>query len=603
MNILLLLKTQWELFGLRAPAFSWLASAGLIGYCSWVYLWQWRQSKIRQHVLAIADKKLKSLQTEHSGRYDRTGGIPRRLYEAIDNAFNGLPLLRTAWQNASSSIVNKIDNNGEERFWASEDVEAIFNDSVVAENQSYKNAPAIITGVGLLATFLAILVALLDVQLASNRIQGLDLLIHGLSGKFLSSVVAISCATALVFVEKGLFHPVKAGITSLCLTLRILLPRLTSAQILLGLREDIAKETQILMRLQSGFSVKLNDTLSKAVGPAMERMASRFNESLTGATQGQFGQISESLGNAALLLQSMNSQFLLNGNALNELMDLAKRTVTSETANRDTHIGQMTGVVDDLMQRLQGHAGESLGTMEKALAAITCEMSCKMTEFSIQMASVIEKTSQQSAGSAREVLDQAGALTTRSAEQLAQLLERHSLEMGKVDDLKTALDGTLTKFAASIGRYGEMTDGLEKLTTGVNASIASLAQITKSVAESQQLAVRLLASTSGQIESLKGFSKEQQDAWEQIKTSMTLYETIFQKVEGHAKELLNQIAKHLGGYSTVTEKHFNMLTTTADNFISQATGRLSGSIDELGEQLDELHSAVTKIAFTSQSMR
>ena len=94
---------------------------------------------------------------------------------------------------------------------SSEDVEAIFNDSVATENQSYKNAPAIVTGVGLLATFVAILVALLDVQLANNRIQGLDLLIHGLSGKFLSSVVAISCAAALVFVEKSLFHPVNTG--------------------------------------------------------------------------------------------------------------------------------------------------------------------------------------------------------------------------------------------------------------------------------------------------------------------------------------------------------------------------------------------------------
>ena len=74
---------------------------------------------------------------------------------------------------------------------------------------------------------------------------------------------------------------------------------------------------------------------------------------------------------------------------------------------------------------------KSVGNMEKALAAVTCEMSSKMTELSMQMASVIEKTSQQSAGSAREVLDRAGALTTRSAEQLAQLLERHSLETAK----------------------------------------------------------------------------------------------------------------------------------------------------------------------------
>ncbi len=108
--------------------------------------------------------------------------------------------------------------------------------------------------------------------------------------------------------------------------------------------------------------------------------------------------------------------------------------------------------------------------------------------------------------------------------------------------------------------------------------------------------MRLLSSSSGQIESLKGFAREQEEVWQRIEASMTAYETMFQTVEGHAKELLAQIARHLGGYSTVTEKHFTLLTTTADNFISQATGRLSGSIDELGEQLDELHNAVNKMA-------
>ena len=500
-------------------------------------------------------------------------------------------------------MVRKIGKNGEERYWVSEDIGAIFNETITVGNQNYKNAPAIITGVGLLATFLAILVALLDMQLINNRIQGLDLLIHGLSGKFLSSVVAVACATLLVSAEKGFFHPVKARATSLCMTLRKLLPRLTSAQILLDLHGEIAEESKILKNLSSGLAFNLSQGLSEAVGPAMERMATLFNESLTSATQGQFGQISESLGTTALLLQGMNSQFGLTGNVLNELMDMAKRTVANETANRENNIEQVTGVVGDLMGKLQDHAGESMGSMEKALAAITCDMSRRMTELSTQMASVVENMSERSAGSAKEVLDQAGSLTARSAEQLALLLESHSAEMAKVDDLKTALDGTLRQFATSIGRYSEMTDNLEKLTTEVNASVASLAGITKSVADSQEMAVNLLSSSAKQMESLKGFSKGQEEVWERIASSMTQYEAVFQKVEGHAKELLGQIARHLGGYSTVTEKHFNMLTTTADNFISQASGRLSGSIDELGEQLDELHSAVTKMAFTSQRMR
>ena len=72
-----LLKAQWELFGLRAPAFSWLVSAGLIAYCASIFLRQLRESKIRQRTVSVADRRLNALRpgqlrgTEPSQRHLR----------------------------------------------------------------------------------------------------------------------------------------------------------------------------------------------------------------------------------------------------------------------------------------------------------------------------------------------------------------------------------------------------------------------------------------------------------------------------------------------------------------------------------------------------
>jgi ABC-type transporter Mla subunit MlaD len=457
--------------------------------------------------------------------------------------------------------------------------------------------------VGLLATFLAILVALLDVRLANNRIQGLDLLIQGLSGKFLSSVVAVACATTLVFFEKGLFHPVKVRTLALGATLRNLLPRLTPSQILLDSHKEIVDLLESLRGKDAAVASKLTQGLAPAIEPALGRMAVTVNESLTGAASGEFGQMSESAGSTAAVLQQMNTQLAMTGNVLNELVELATRTAGHEAASRQTQIEQMTGAVGSLMGRLKDHTGESMGSMEKAMAAITLDMSHKMTDLSTRVAAVIEQAFERSTGSARGVLDQAGSLASRSADQLAALLERHSAEMGRMDALRDTLDSTLRQFMHALERHNGTTEGLSSLAADVNRNISSLAGITRSVAESQETAARMLASSSGQIDRLTGFAQEQEEVWQQIQASMTSYDAMFQTVEGHAKELLAQIARHLGGYSSVTEKHFTLLATTADNFISQATGRLSGSIDELGEQLDELHDAVNKMACASQNMR
>src|SRR5512133_1083293 len=301
-----ILKAQWEFFGLSAPAFSWTVAAGLIIYCTWVYLRQWRESKIRQRTLCAVDKRLKSL---YSGSYGGQKGISRQFYDAMDKVFNDFPLLQAAWYRASSSMVSKTEKNGEERLWMGEDMVSVFDDAVTTESQLYKNAPSIITGVGLLATFLAILVALLDVKLANNRIQGLDLLIQGLSGKFLSSVVAITCATLLLGAEKQLFSPVRKTASGLCITVRRALPRLTSAQLLLDLKSEIAEETALLKNITTGLSFNLSQGLAQSIGPAVEKMTAQFSDPLMNATKGQMGQVTESLATTALLLQTMNTQF------------------------------------------------------------------------------------------------------------------------------------------------------------------------------------------------------------------------------------------------------------------------------------------------------
>jgi hypothetical protein len=76
---------------------------------------------------------------------------------------------------------------------------------------------------------------------------------------------------------------------------------------------------------------------------------------------------------------------------------------------------------------------------------------------------------------------------------------------------------------------------------------------------------------------------------------MIEYEKVFSRVEEHARDLLIQIGTHLHGYSNTTKSHFVELTSTADRFLSRATERISGSVDELSEQLDALHGTLVNM--------
>ncbi len=638
-----LLKAQWALLGLKAPAFSWLVSGAILVYCMCVYLRHRRGSRYQTHAIFVAEKKLASLRDNNLT--DPGNGVPRKLYDSIADVFNGLPLLRFPWQRISSSIIRRPDKSGQIRFWAGEDMARIF-DEVITDSHAYKTAPAVITGIGLLATFVAILVALLDVKLANNRVQGLDLLVQGLSGKFLSSIVALACATLLVYAEKGILYPVRARINSLVFVLTSLLPRLLPAQLLSDLCIEMTEQSNTLRAFNTDLPSKLKQSIAEGAGQSLDKivailgdlnhfirkneaqryeanneqftlllkhlersresspqtMGERFNDPPVDPATGQPAHIAESFANSATLLEQMSNQFSRNQDALNDLIGVVKDATTNQTAVREARDEQLAGMLNQLIGGLQRQTGESMGSMEKALAAITVDISNKVMDLSAQVAATLEKTTEKSTRNVKEALDEVGSLSSQSIHRLVQLMEVHGAGLSGAKDLTTSLYGIAKDLSVSVVGQAKTTEALQKLATEVNMGVISLSQIAKSIRETQELAVYASSSASGQIESLNDFIRSQQLVWGRIQASMVQYENVFGKVEGHATDLLTQIAHHLAGYSDTTQKHFVQLTSAADNFISQATGRLSGSIDELSEQLDELHSAVAGITRVSQAV-
>ncbi len=764
---MLLLRMQWQLLGLKAPVFLWLVSICLIAYSFYVHRTHHKASRNRQREVALAEERLTPLRDEASDRPNE--GISRSLYNSIASVFDDLPLFHATWH-AIASCILVTDRDKEGRLWVSEDIDRIVADTNTIDHAGYRTALFLILGVGLLATFLAILVALPDVRLVQNGVQGLGLLVQGLPGKFLSSVVALACAFLLIQAKKGLYRPYLDA--RLSAALKSVLPRLVLAQIMSDLRTDMATQARMFGAFDADVKGAVKEGLGESVGSAVEalermtslqdelnrfvreneaqkqkemneqlktalqdfgqslgesldRMGSKFDEALALNTHGQFVQISESLSNAATHLQQVNEQLVANQYVLVDLIELARATTATETEARIFQTGRLTNTVSELMVKLQEKTAEIMTSVDTTLTAVTLNISDKVTELaeqarattvaetearnaqteyltktigelmaklqektaeamasvdttlakvtanisdevielvdlarattaaetearkaqteyltktvselmanlqektaeamtsvdttlaantlnisdkvmklSTEMATVIRETSERSTKNAKEVIDQASSVSSQSATHLAKLLETHGAELTRVEKLKDVLDDTIKGFITSIDKYGLLTDGLQQVTARVNGGLASLGQTATSIKEGQEAAARVSASLSDQVESMKGVIQNHGEVWDRIRESMVEYERIFGAVEGHAAEMLDQIARHLETYSDATETHFSNLAQSADSLVSQATGRLSGSVKELSEQLEDLHVVLGSLARVSQA--
>jgi hypothetical protein len=70
----------------------------------------------------------------------------------------------------------------------------------------YQQLPSFMTGVGLMFTFLAILIGLSRLHANGAQIEGIQGLINGLAGKFVTSVVGLACANSFMLLEKSLWY-------------------------------------------------------------------------------------------------------------------------------------------------------------------------------------------------------------------------------------------------------------------------------------------------------------------------------------------------------------------------------------------------------------
>lgn len=152
------------------------------------------------------------------------------------------------WQRLEESLVCYTGADGRKAWYLSRGCEEVLpEEEMIAPFYHYsfhQAVPAVLTALGLLATFTAILSALSQLvynpQLQGSPVSGIDRLINGLAGKFLTSIVALLLSVLYTFLEKKVCERrLRAEYASLIYAVRRRLPFLSPLQVLVDIRQSL----------------------------------------------------------------------------------------------------------------------------------------------------------------------------------------------------------------------------------------------------------------------------------------------------------------------------------------------------------------------------
>ncbi len=213
--------------GPSSPMLSWLGVLGMLFFFLWhVRKLQHEVSSVQQgfervcpKLIALAQERGdverdrfthgsdKSARTQARRGVDPSMRSDCRDLHALDEEMKKEPLFRGAWaQYRTTLILEHVPWFLEPRLFSTKRAEDVLTQEVLMRNRInfsfYQQFPALMTSLGLLLTFLALFVGLGKLHAEGSEIVGIQGLINGLAGKFLTSIVGLMVANVFTFIER-----------------------------------------------------------------------------------------------------------------------------------------------------------------------------------------------------------------------------------------------------------------------------------------------------------------------------------------------------------------------------------------------------------------
>jgi ABC-type transporter Mla subunit MlaD len=589
-----LLKAKWIIFGLEAPVISWLVAISVVlgTFYAIGRLWYVTNREAKSYRQLIKDLP------KNNSRH----GVPQEDSDHLNRQFEKSSL-KPCWQDFAASLVQRRGSDDRDYFLATASAKESFSEEATIGNQlnleSYNSLPGIITGVGLLFTFIAILIALLDVRLNNNRVQGIELLIQGLSGKFVSSIAALLMATLYIWWQKIFFHRLAKARSGLVSAVDRLFPRLTTAHLLEESRQQIAEQTNAIRLFNSNLAPTLKNSITENLGPTMgrmvesvenlntylrqieankqdsitgsiekllndlgsslsqsiDRMSQSFSDSLSGNARQEMAMVVTSLSGTASLLDEMNKQFKQTQQSLSQLIEIAQLSTAEQFREGRSQVESMTAKFDDLV-----------------------------TQMSLRLATNAETTN----SAAQQVIAQAGQWSEQNAARFEQMLADQTQQTANVEALRAAFENTLGSFTQAIGQHSAVINNLQQVTAQVASTVRTIKSAAQEMQETQTALQQVAGQSEKQVENLAEANAHQAEAWKTIQMNLDNYRDTFTQVESAADELLNQLNTHIKNYTEATNNGFRQMVEMADNHFSNATSKLGASVGELDDVLSDL---------------
>jgi hypothetical protein len=355
----------------------------------------------------------------------------------------------------------------------------------------YQSVPGVLTGLGLLGTFTALLIGLLDLRYTPAEIVGLNTLINNLSGKFLSSVVALVLSLLFLLIERiACERSLARTYEQVAAKFEELLPRLSSTQVLIDIQKLQVQQATSLGNISSDFVDRFVGVFKADLSPVL---AAGVSHEMARELQTEFrpmlGQMSEVLVQVKDTIQRLesNKQESVVGE-LHGLIEALQKSITSALSEMGSQFHQqLTGAAQNEFDNVQ----DTLSGTARMLQ----DMNVQFQSMQVALGQVIEEAKRSTDTQLSSGREQVEALTRLMEGLMLRLNDSADTSLKNVSATLTVVVDDLSQKVSAVS-----SKMLEAVSNSTSRSQEAASQVFQTAGAWSEATAKRLEALVGSIE-------------------------------------------------------------------------------------------------------
>lgn len=509
------------------------------------------------------------------------------------------------WGEFDESLI--VKENG--KYENSLDADYFFNRGSLASHvgsKYYSAIPGILLGIGLLGTFFALYVALIELKLDGEHLKESIRVFIGMVGvKFTASVWGIFLSVTFTFFEKTLEGKLARKIHNLQENIDSIFKRQTAEQNLFKIALESEQQTRAMNSLAETLTQKISENFNPILSTMnnnLEQMPHHISKAIGDTLSAPLEQLKNSAQNAAESqsnsLESIVNTFIdkLDSTAGDQAQGI--QTMMSETTRqltdllkgiRDVTLSQnvMQKEREEKMQELFHRAMTSFETqmqqVQEVFGSVSQEASSSMKEMYSQQQKVLSDERASIVEHGQSISTQMQSLITSIAEQSGNRDEKLQEMMKMISEQHTSLFTQNREFAS------ELENSMAQIMNNIVNKVTEVQTMINTTASKLENVPSMLDSFESSSDNLRGFGDTAKEASLALNGAVEELRNVQSSINeqlGHVKDhtqSLKEISSSTQTVSQSSEETAKELQNVYKKLITENTDNL----DQLGESMSK----------------